>query len=373
MIGSGLSIRNRSSQVIAVACAWLALALPVLAHAAEVNVPLQVDYLLLDAALAQKLYTAPGGKAQFFRGSDQCQYFYAEKPRFGPHGAQLEMNTDGDLSLGLALGGNCVSPIAWQGIIQAETQPRIEGRALKLRVADLNFYNRDRSKSDIAGRAFDMIKGNLIPQLEAFSYDLSPAIQQIDGLAASVPSGEQGDQVRAALQSLRLAPDVVTEPEGVRVTLQMQLPDALLAAPSPQPITPAEAAQWHDAANSVAGFIADAAKRIPGMVADQQLAAQLQAVADDARNRAQQAANQPPASRDPLPLFREDWGRLRTIVRNSAAKDPTNTTSQELLAFLMVGDAVFAIDSSVPALGSHLASTALSELSRRVASPEPHS
>jgi hypothetical protein len=360
MIGSGLSIRNRSSQVIAVACAWLALALPVLAHAAEVNVPLQVDYLLLDAALAQKLYTAPGGKAQFFRGSDQCQYFYAEKPRFGPHGAQLEMNTDGDLSLGLALGGNCVSPIAWQGIIQAETQPRIEGRALKLRVADLNFYNRDRSKSDIAGRAFDMIKGNLIPHLEAFSYDVCAALQQ-------------GDQVRAALQSLRLAPDVVTEPEGVRVTLQMQLPDALLAAPSPQPITPAEAAQWHDAANSVAGFIADAAKRIPGMVADQQLAAQLQAVADDARNRAQQAANQPPANRDPLPLFREDWGRLGTIVRNSAAKDPTNTTSQELLAFLMVGDAVFAIDSSVPALGSHLASTALSELSRRVASPEPHS
>ena len=365
--------RSRAGQVIAVACAWLTFALPVMTHAAEVNVPLEVDYLLLDAALAQKLYTAPGGRAQFFRGSDQCQYFYAEKPRFGPHGTQLELNTDGDLSLGLALGGNCVSPIAWQGIIQAETLPRIEGRALKLRVADLNFYNPDRSKSDIAGRAFDMIKGNLIPQLDGFSYDLSPAIQQIDGLAASVPSSEQGDQVRAALQSLRLAPDVVSEREGVRVTLQMQLPDSLLMAPGPRAITPAEAAQWRDAANNVASFIADAAKQIPGMVLDRQLAAQLQAVADDARNRAKQAANQPPANRDPLPLFRDDWGRLRAIVRNSAAKDPTDSTSQELLAFIMVGDAIFAIDSSIPALGSHLASTALSELSRSVASPKPQS
>jgi hypothetical protein len=368
-----LSNRNRARQIIAVACACLTFVVPVIVHAAEINVPLQIDYLLLDAALAQKLYTAPGGRAQFFRGSGQCQYFYAEKPRFGPHGTQLELNTDGDLSLGLALGGSCVSPVVWQGIIQAETLPRIEGRALKLRVADLNFYNPDNSKSDIAGRAFDMIKGNLIPQLEAFSYDLSPAMQQIDGLAASVPASDQGDQVRAALQSLRLAPDVLSEPEGVRVTLQMQLPDALLTTPIPQPITPAQAAQWRDAANNVANFIADAARQIPGMVADQQLAAELQAVADDARNRAQQAANQPPPSRDPLPLFRDDWGRLRAIVRNAAAKETTNTTSQELLAFVMVGDAIFAIDSSAPALGSHLASTALSELSRSVASPNPHS
>jgi len=371
MTTSGRSRPFRVILIAAVACAWLTLAHVVAAHAAEVSVPVDIDYMLLDAALARKLYTAPGGRAHFLHGTDECQHFYAEKPRFCPHGALLELNTDADLSLGVSLGGNCISPIAWKGIIQAEMQPRVEGRILKLRVTDLNFYNPDHSKSDIAGRAFDMVKGDLIPQLESFSYDLSPAMQQLNQLAASLPATTQGAQVRTALQSLQVEPDVVCEDQGVRVKLQMQLPDSLTSAPNLTPITPAEAQAWRDAANNVAGFIANAADRIPAITSDQQLVGQLRAVADDARKRADQAASQPPANRDPLPLFHDDWNRLRSIVRNAAAKDPTSVTSQQLLAFVMVGDVLFAIDSTTPALGSSLASAALSELPHRLDSPTP--
>jgi len=361
--------KHRGTSRLAAACVLIALFGAVPVRAGELEVPLDLDYLILNAAIAQKLYTAPGGRAEFFRGSDECQYFYAEKPRFGRHDSQLELNTEGDLSLGLALGGSCVSPISWKGIIQAETEPRVEGRALRLRVTDLNFYNPDRSKSEIAGRGFDLVKGNLIPRLEAFSYDLSPAMAQLNSLAASIPSTAQGEQARTALESLRLAPAVVPEDDGVRVTLQLALPDSLMAAQTPAPLTSTQAAAWRIAAENVANFLAGAAGQIRAIVPDQQLAGELATVVDDSRRRAAQAATQSPSNRDPLPLFRDDWDRLRTIVKRAAYQNLAGGHTLELLSFVTAGDALFAIDSESPALGSCLSSAALDELSRRLGSP----
>lgn len=361
-------LNQRGRWELAAVCVLLTLMDAVPARAGELEVPLRLDYLILNAAIAQKLYTAPGGRAEFFRGSDECQYFYAQKPRFVRHDSQLELDTEGDLSLGFALGGNCVSPIAWKGIIEADTAPRIDGRALRLGVTDLNFYNADRSKSEIAGRGFDLVKGNLIPQLEAFSYDLSPAMAQLDSLAASIPPTPQGEQARSALQSLRLGPAVVPEDDGVRVTLQLALPDSLTAPQMPAPITAAQAAAWRVAADNVANFLGGAAGQIRTIVPDQQLAGELGAIVDDSRNRAAQAAAQPPANRDPLPLFRDDWQRLRAIVKRAADQNLAGGHTLELLSFVTAGDTLFAIDGESPALGSSLASAALDELSRRIGS-----
>ncbi len=364
-----MRFNHRGTWRLAAASVLLALLGATPVGAGELEVPLDLGYLILNAAIAQRLYTGPGGRAEFFRGSDECQYFYAENPRFGRHDSQLELNTDGDLSLGLALGGSCVSPISWKGIIQAETEPRIEGLALRLRVADLNFYNPDHTKSEIAGRAFDLVKGNLIPRLEAFSYDLSPAMAELNSLAASIPSTAQGEQARTALQSLRLGPAVVPEDDGVRVTLRLALPDSLMAAHTPAPITSAQAAAWRMAAENVANFLAGAAAQIRTIIPDRQLAGELGAVVDDSRRRAAQAAAQPPSNLDPLPVFHDDWDRLRTIVQRAASQNHAGDQTLELLSFVTAGDALFAIDGESPALGSCLSSAALDELSRGIGSP----
>ena len=55
---------------------------PAPAHAAQVRIPLTIDYLTLREALKHKLYTAPGGRAQLWNGLDDCQFLYAENPEF---------------------------------------------------------------------------------------------------------------------------------------------------------------------------------------------------------------------------------------------------------------------------------------------------
>src|SRR5271170_3383104 len=83
-----LSIRSLSLRVlmrllIIVACATgIFAATPRLALAAQVRIPLTIDYLTLREALKRELYTAPGGRAQLWNGLDECQFLYAEKPEF---------------------------------------------------------------------------------------------------------------------------------------------------------------------------------------------------------------------------------------------------------------------------------------------------
>jgi hypothetical protein len=358
---------RRGIRTVAIACATIVIVLCAEVSAVEINVPLHIDNLALNAALARKLYTAPGGRAQFFQGADECQYFYAERPRFGRRDAQLKLETDGNLSLGLALGGRCVSPISWSGIIESETAPYIVGLALKFRVSDINFYNPDRSKSEIAGRAFDLVKGSLIPHLETFSYDLAPAIQQLNSVAASIPSSPAGDQARATLASMRLGPTVVVEDDCVRLTLQIAVPDALAgpAGGSAATLTAAEIAAWRSALGNVDAFLADAAMQIRAMVPDDQVGNQLIAIVQDSHKRIDQAVAHPPANPDPLPIFRDDWQRLRTIVKQAAYRGLAGSHTLELLGLVSFGDALFAIDAEAPALGSRLATAGLHELSRQ--------
>ena len=71
------------------ACAPVALLLALatsLGHAAEVRVPLTIDYLTLGEAIRHQLYTAPGDRAALWNGPDECQFLYAENPSFSRAG-----------------------------------------------------------------------------------------------------------------------------------------------------------------------------------------------------------------------------------------------------------------------------------------------
>src|ERR1700686_3517746 len=55
---------------------------PAPARASQVRIPMTIDYITLREALKRKLYTAPGGRAELWNGSSDCQYLYAENPEF---------------------------------------------------------------------------------------------------------------------------------------------------------------------------------------------------------------------------------------------------------------------------------------------------
>ena len=103
----------------------------------KVDVPLSIDYATLSEALKRSVYT-DSGRAQLWNGSDLCQYLYAGHPSFSRAGGRVKLESDGTLTIGVAVGSACLSPIQWKGIIETESEPYVSGKVLKLRVADIN-------------------------------------------------------------------------------------------------------------------------------------------------------------------------------------------------------------------------------------------
>ena len=118
----------------------------------SLRIPLTIDYLALGAAIKQHIYT-DNGRAPLWNGSDQCQYLYAENPRFGRAGDKVKLESDGSLMIGVMMAGRCVSPVTWKGIIEAETAPYIaEHLQLKFRITDINLYDTNHQKTLLVGK-----------------------------------------------------------------------------------------------------------------------------------------------------------------------------------------------------------------------------
>jgi hypothetical protein len=349
------------------------LALPRITLAAQVSIPLNIDYITLSEALKRQMYGAPGGRAALWNGSHQCQFFYATNPRFGRTAGSLKLETDAELSVGLAIADKCVSPLTWSGIIEAETQPYIGPElAIKFRVTNLNLYKPNHEKSLLVGRGFDLIKGNLIPRLEAFSFDLRSPLQQLDTLVQAAAAPDVAERVKTALSTLRPASAVVPEDESLRITLELTVPDVPtpIATASAAPLTQAEIDAWQSTLDTWDAFMVFAIKQLGGAVADKEVRAQLLDLLLDSRHRLVEALGQPQATGGPDPvriIFIDEWSRLRAIIRSTAQRGMLGDRALEFLSFISAGDALFALDQAAPALGVRISADDLRRLARMMA------
>lgn len=363
--------------------AWIAAALAALVAlcgpaaadpAVRVTVPLTIDYLTLGAALKRQIYDAPGGRAILWHGANDCEFLYAENPRFVQSGAAtVGLESDGELGLGVPLAGKCVNPISWKGIIAIGATPNLTpDLTLMFRVSDINLYDRRHLKSLIVGRGFDLIKDNFIPRFETFRFDLRAPIEEFRALAEeAAPPGEAG-RFRQALATVHGVGPAIAAGDGIRVTLGLTVPPLPAAQPTAAsaPLTPAELAAWDEQLDQWDAFIVFAIKQIGSTAAGQQLRSSLLNLLLDGRYRLTQAMDRPPAPGGPDPvrvLFLDQWRRLGDVVRTAAARGQLGDRALEFLSFVSAGDALMAFDQAAPALGARISAADLRRLARIMA------
>jgi hypothetical protein len=350
---------------------------PAPASASQVRIPLTIDYLTLREALKRKLYTAPGGRAELWNGSSDCQYLYAENPEFSRAAAggaaSVQLETSNSLALGLAMGSQCLNAVQWSGIVQALGVPYIApGLQLKFHFTDLNVFDSAHQKAELVSQGFDQIKGYLIPRLNDFSYDLNPSVKQLTAMITDSIPADAADRVRAAIASLTAEPNIVALDEGVRVTLVMTVPDFPApaipgAGASP---TPAELKAFQDSLDQWDAFLVFTIKQLGDSVGDKQFRDQLLQILLDSRYRLVQALNNPPAGTGPDPvrlLFLDEWRQLHDAVRAAARRGMLGARALEFMSFISAGDALFALDQAAPALGIRISAADLRRLAHIMA------
>ncbi|MDO8431696.1 MAG: transglycosylase SLT domain-containing protein [Candidatus Binatus sp.] len=360
-----------------VAAIVISAATPRPVRAAQIKVPLTIDYLALREALQHTLYTAPGNRAPLWNGADECQFLFAENPNFMRASADVKLETAASLGMGVSLGGRCISPIAWDGIVEAIGKPYIaSGLQLKFHFADLNLYKSNHEKSMLVSKGFDLIKQYLIPRLELFSYDLNPAIQQLGSMAEDAGTPAVAARIHAAMASLTADPQIVALDDGVRVTLLINVPDlpaptpAEGIAPTPAPLTPAEIAAFQTLLDQWDAFLVFAVKQLGSSVGDQQFRGELLKILLDSRYRLVQALRDPAASAGPDPvreIFLDEWRQLHDAVKAAAARGMLGARALEFLSFISAGDALFALDQAAPALGMRISAADLRRLAHLMA------
>ncbi len=337
-----------------------------------VNVPLTIDYIALTEALKQQMYT-DHGRAPLWSGTNRCEYFYAQNPRFSRTGERVKLETDASLSIGVALGSQCISPIQWTGIIEAETRPYMTRTTLlKFDVEDVNLYNQRHEKTLIAGKGFDLVKQYFIPRLQTFSFDLNPATQQLDNLAREAAPPEVAERVKSTLATLAVEPRLEALDDGVRATLTMRLPSfpSPSATPAvPSQLSPQEVAAFEQALDQWDAFLVFSVKEIGVTGLDPKLRDELLDLLLDSRHRLLQAlANPQSGGPDPVRvLFLAEWQRLDEVVREAARRGALGDRSLQFLSFISAGDALFALDQAAPALGMRISAEDLRRLAHIIA------
>jgi Transglycosylase SLT domain len=335
-----------------------------------INVPLTVDYLMLSEALKSQVYT-PNGRAQLWSGSNDCEYLYAENPVFSRAGDKVRLETAGNLSIGVPMGSECLSPISWQGFIQADTVPYVSGHFLKFRVTNLNLLNAQHQKTLIAGHGFDLVKQYFIPQLQGFEFDLDPATKQLTDLAEAASPPPVAERIKTTLASLKVMPEVAALDRGIGATVQLTLPalPTASAAPAPAQLTPQELAAFEKTVDQWDAFLVFSIKQLGGMSNDRKFRAALLDLLLDSRHRLVDALAHPnTGGPDPVRvLFLDVWARLGEIVRDAALRGTLGNRSLEFLSFISAGDALFALDKAAPALGMRISADDLRRLAHIMA------
>ena len=360
-------------RLLAVVAGVLALAIARQGFANEIRVPITIDYLTLTEGLRHDLYTLPGGRAPLWNGSDACQFLDAENPSFARGAAGVKLETSASLGLGVGIAGRCVNPIAWKGIVAIESAPYVApGFKLMLRIQEMNLYDPQHAKTFLAGRGFDLIKQHLIPRLQAFSYDLNPAIQQLGALARDASTPGVADRIRDALATLRVDPAPLALDDGVKITLLITLPDVPAAAPSPAPTEPtsAEIQAFEERLDQWDAFLVFAIKQLGITVGDKPFREQLLQILLESRYRLVDALRTPPAASGPDPvrsLFLDTWQNLGAAVRSAARRGQLGARGLEFLSFIAAGDALFALDQAAPALGMRVSAADLRRLAHIMA------
>jgi hypothetical protein len=338
--------------------------------ATPVRIPLHINYALLTDALRQGLYTH-GGRAELWNGKNDCEYLYADNPSLHQQNESVQIDTGGHLNLGVPVGDHCLSPISWSGIIAADAVPYIAGFALKLRVTNVNLYDYNHQKSLLLERGFDLIKSNLIPALETYSYDLTPAIHELEGLAQMAATDQAA--LHLALATMHLEPVVIAGQSGLQLTLAIDLPPQAPVPPmatSAAPLKPEEIAAWNNELDNWDAFLVFAIKQVGATVTDADVRNELLNILLDSRQRLVATLSHPQQLTGPDPvrlLFLQEWTRLGQVIENAARQGRLGNRSLEFLSFISAGDALFALDQAASALGMRISAGDLRRLARILA------
>ena len=359
--------RVRLLLIVTIAALACVLAAPAPAAAVEVTFPLTLDYEVLRTAVRKHLGEESGGALELWRTADGCGTFVVRDPVLEPVDKRLRISGPASATAGLPLLGWCFGSVTWTGHAEILTRPEL-GHDWRIGFRDVDFrlYNAARQPATVATRLWTVVRDWSAAELETFSYDLGPPVEEVRALlrSFSVPTGG----LAAALQTLRPR-ELAVEPDAVRLRVSIDLPPGQPSPAAPErALTRAEIQQWEALVDSWDGFLGFLIKDVAGSANPEMRTELLDLLLTARREVTAVLGRGPEHGIDPVrPLFLRFWDRLRAIVRRAGSKGSDDASALRFVVFLAAGDALTAIEAAAPSAGLDFSADGLRRLARTLA------
>jgi hypothetical protein len=337
-------------------------AVPLQLFAAELDVPVTLDYRILDKALGEQLLSGPGKTAELFADSSRCNSLRLSSPRIeGTDSGQIRILTEIATRTGIPAQDRCLLPLEWSGRVETLHQAYLDPHraAIAFKIVDSNILRADEQERAVPGVIWGWIKAFIQPRFDMVTVDLAPAMAGLEDLMHLALQAPQTQGPALALKT------VTATPTGLDVVLTLRVPDP---PPDWQPaservLTEEELARWDDSWQAWDGFATWLIKTLAA-TAEPELARALAEILLAARYDLRDALADDDRARDPVrDLFLNTWERLAPLLHDTRL-DIAGIEALQYATFVSAADALGTLDRVAPHLGMQLDRHSLRSLAR---------
>jgi len=335
---------------------------------AAVEVPLNMDYPLLQTLVVAQLFTGPDKKYQLLDDPSGCNSIELSNPQLSPQADALQILAEVDAELGVELFGGCRTVFAWEGEAGFLGIPVLsaEGDSVSFDPQDtwLTLANGSRlAASTLPAGVHQRLKS----YYAGYRLDLSPQLQALDSLLHEVLPSHQTQQLRALVNSLRISQLLVAQ-AALEITVSFDVPPVTLPpAPLTEALSEEELKQWEQRWQMMDELLVEAIKHYAAATELRSLRLALLDILLESRYRLRDALVKP-ATRDNDVVrswFMQSWQNLAPTIRKIALEHPGQ---EQLLWLSLLGatDALRALDQLGPGFGLDISTAGLRTLARLI-------
>lgn len=339
-------------------------------RAAELEIPVALDYRILDQALVEQVFTGPDATAELFSDRLHCNALTLSEPHVtGTDDSQVRVVTRMQARTGTPIGDRCLFAKTWNGIVETEQTAHADPTAARIsfRIVDSRLLSAEDGTDVLPGFMRGWLRDYVHPRLGAVTIDLEPALSGIrevlDAVAADARIETPAD-LQPMLASLRLA-DIRPFARELVAVLALEVPAAPTdwAPAAEAPFTEQELAAWDAAWQTWDGFATWTIKML-ALTAAPELTTALAETLLEARHDLRDALTRDERDRDPVrALFLKTWERLAPLVADLQSAMPGGQ-AMRYATFVSAGNALQALDQLAPHLGLRLDRNGLRSLAR---------
>lgn len=334
-------------------------------QATEINIPVPVDYRLIQNVLVSQLFTGEGQTAQLWQDGKRCSFLDLSNPHISGVKQQVKIDSNVHAQFGAKMGGKCMALIKWNGVLQTLQKPTLDksGNVLSFPVTSVNAFDKNGQALNIE-QLQNLLQKVVAPRLADLKIDLNKSRGDIVKTLLPYVSSADSEQLYDAVNSLRFA-SVKADDHGILLNLAFT---SNLKKPSNQladRFTPDELQQWRTLWKNWQTSLDQAIAQIP-------LDGELVQSRNTLHNMLEKAGiafekgltEDYSQDDDPVRTFiKASWNELAPLLR-SASKALPGTEGLQYLTLIAATDLMYEVESIGSPFGLEISANGLRKIAR---------